>query len=214
MHYKSLLPGIAVIAALLTGCVTYHGRVIDAETKQPIEGAVVVASWLEEQGSFAGGVSRLDDVKETLTDKNGEWSIRGPRGTRSDCMSNCFNILTFVSGTHYTLPPEFIVFKPGYCSYPKGYGINACKGKLKSFNFGNSKFIGEMLELPKITSREDRRKNMPSRIQNTGTMNNKELIRKQKILIRLLKDEDEFLYPGYQEKSMYEELLRELNDER
>ena len=63
---------------------TYKGRVIDAETKQPIGGAVVVASWSGDRGTPTGGTSRLEDVKEVLTDKNGEWTIKGPRGTRSE----------------------------------------------------------------------------------------------------------------------------------
>jgi|SRR3990172_743478 len=63
---------------------TFKGRVIDADTKQPIEGAVVVASWSGDRGTPTGGTSRLEDVKEVLTDKNGEWTIKGPRGTRSE----------------------------------------------------------------------------------------------------------------------------------
>jgi hypothetical protein len=59
---------------------TFKGKVIDADTKEPIEGAVVVASWLEERADIAGSTSELKDVKETLTDKNGEWMIKGPRG--------------------------------------------------------------------------------------------------------------------------------------
>ena len=144
----------------LSACgVTYHGRVIDADTKLPIDGAVVVASWPEERGTMAGGTSRLHDVKETLTDKNGDWSINGPKGTSSKFLSDVYSILTFITGAYYTEPPEFIVFKPGYCSFQHGFEIEACKDKMKTYNFGKSEYIGEMLELPRLMSREDRLRN-------------------------------------------------------
>jgi hypothetical protein len=130
---------------------TFHGKVIDADTKEPIEGAVVVASWLEETATPTGPSTRLKDVKETLTDKNGEWVIKGPKGRDG---GNITAIFTFLTGTYYTLPPEFIVFKPGYCSYPAGFGIDACKGKMKTYNFIKSENIGEIVELPKLTIRD------------------------------------------------------------
>ncbi|MEW6419947.1 MAG: hypothetical protein AB1480_17840 [Nitrospirota bacterium] len=93
-------------------------------------------------------------MKETLTDKNGEWIITGPKGRKG---GNITAIFTFVTGTHYTKPPEFIVFKPGYCSWPNGFFIDACKGKIKPG--GNNKIAeGETIELPKLANREDRRR--------------------------------------------------------
>ncbi len=129
----------------------FHGKVIDADTKEPIEGAVVVASWVEERATPAGPTSRLKDVKETLTNKNGEWVIDGPKGRDG---GNIIAIFTFLTGTYYTLPPEFIVFKPGFCSYPAGFGIDACKGKMKTYNFTKSENIGEVVELPKLTNKD------------------------------------------------------------
>lgn len=126
---------------------TFKGKVIDADTKQPIEGAVVVASWMEETLSIAEGGMRSKDVKETLTNKNGEWTISGPQG---DGIAKWF---IFIPGVYYTKPPEFIVFKPGYCSYPAGFGIGLCKGRLKTYNLTNSETIGEIVELPKLTDR-------------------------------------------------------------
>ena len=130
---------------------TFKGRVIDADTKEPIEGAVVVASWHESTATIAGGTSRFKDVKETLTDKNGEWKIRGPKGDRFIAQ-----VFAMIPGIYYTESPEFIIFKPGYCSYRAGFGIKACKEKMKVDNFTNSDNIGEIVELPKLTKREDR----------------------------------------------------------
>ncbi len=174
---------------VLSAC-AYHGHVIDADTKLPIDGAVVVASWSEEQGSFTGGTSRLHDVKETLTDKNGAWSLSGPRGTSRGFLSNVYTILTLLTGTYYTLPPEFIVFKPGYCSFPKGYQIESCKGKLKPEGGPDSIIAGEMVELPRLTNREDKLRNIPGYIyDDIGPKSHKEIIRSQKEFIRLLQEE-------------------------
>ena len=71
---------VTIVLLGVSACsTTFRGRVIDADTKEPIEGAVVVASWRGEQA--IGTEMPLKDVKEVLTDKNGEWKIRGPRGT-------------------------------------------------------------------------------------------------------------------------------------
>jgi len=88
----------------------FCGKVIDAETKQPIEGTVVVVLYNKwEFGGPGGGNTITMDAKETMTDKNGEFlfpsyqTIIGPlsRQDRAD----------------------FIIFKPGYKS------INFVEGK-------------------------------------------------------------------------------------
>jgi len=147
------------IPIFLSACdKTYSGKVIDADTKEPIEGAVVVATWLEETATVAGPSERFKDVKETLTDKNGEWFIKGPRGQKG---GNITAIYTFITGGYYTRRPGFIVFKPGYCSWPQGYlYIDVCREKLKVE--GNSKIgEGKTVELPKLTNREDRLRALP-----------------------------------------------------
>ena len=92
----------------------FRGRVIDAETKQPIEGAVVVVLYEKwEFGGPGGGSARPFDAKETMTDKNGEFyfpsytTIIGPlsRNDRAD----------------------FIIFKPGYRAISSTEGIEGRK---------------------------------------------------------------------------------------
>lgn len=89
---------------------TYQGKVIDTETKEPIEGAVVVAIWRETRGTIAGPDTRFKDAKESLTDKNGEWSIVGPEGYEDKVIPGLFHIM----GVFVTKHPEFIIYKPGY----------------------------------------------------------------------------------------------------
>lgn len=129
--------------------------VIDFETKEPIEGAVVVAYWYERMAAPAGGVTRLKDVKETSTDRNGAWSITGPEEESGD------SYYSFATGTYYIQHPRFIVFKPGYCSWPEGFSIDACRGKLKPGGAGKVA-EGENVELPKL-KKEDRLRAIPSR---------------------------------------------------
>jgi hypothetical protein len=103
---------------------TFRGKVIDFDTKQPIEGAVVVASWDEETPTLAGPSTRYKDVKETLTDKNGEWSMVGPKGKSYDP----YPYVSLILGIYYTKHPDFIIFKPGYESHDR------MKWSLQSFD--------------------------------------------------------------------------------
>jgi hypothetical protein len=87
----------------------FNGRVIDAETKEPIEGAVVavIYRWYPIIGT-PGGVNSVEyDAKETLTNEKGEFHIS----------------TTFVVTGPFGVNPhvEFIIFKPGYGSHP---GLN------------------------------------------------------------------------------------------
>ncbi len=177
-----------ILVGTSASAATFKGRVIDADTKEPIEGAVVVASWLEASATISGEDTRLKDVKETLTDKNGEWRIEGPKGSSP---SNIKAIFTFITGIYYTRPPLFIVFKPGYCSWSvSAFGIDACRGKIKPI--GNSKIReGETVELPKLTKREDRLR--AQRISPSLMDGDREMLKKIKEFIRLKNEERKFL---------------------
>lgn len=155
---------------------TFKGKVIDADTKEPIEGAVVVVYWHKIQ---PGGHTKLKDVKETLTDKNGEWKIKGPRGREGGIFTFIFNLFTF---TYHTRPPKFIIFKPGYCPWSvSAFGIDACKEKLRPYDVGN----GETAKLPRLTKREDR-----LRATRVGPIfDGRDILKKQKEFIRLLSEE-------------------------
>ena len=74
---------IALIIPLLlpcSGCVSmlrydgpYEGRVIDAETGKPIEGAVAHGTWMKVYPNPAGSSSEYYDSYEVLTNKEGEF---------------------------------------------------------------------------------------------------------------------------------------------
>ena len=152
---------------------TFKGKVVDANTKDPIEGAVVVAEWTEETATPTATHSRLKDVKEVLTDKKGEWVIKGPRGRKG---GNITAIFTFLTGTYYTKRPQFTIFKPGYCPCPLVVGIKVCKERMKPFSIDGE---GETLELPKLTNREDRLKSLVGPVAGEGALEKqKEFLRK------------------------------------
>ncbi len=98
---------------------SYGGKVIDADTKEPIEGAVVVAVWRETRGTITGPDTRFKYAKETLTNKNGEWYIVGPEGYEDKIIPGLLHII----GVFVTKDPEFIIYKPGYKTrgFPDGF---------------------------------------------------------------------------------------------
>lgn len=164
---------------------TFHGKVIDADTKEPIEGAVVVASWNESTATIAGGSSRFKDVKETLTNKNGEWKIRGPKGD-----SFIAQVFAMIPGIYYTKAPEFIIFKPGYCSWPEGFSIKPCKENIKPN--GNDKIAeGDIVELSSLLRKEDRLR--AQQISISLMDGDRDTLNKIKEFIRLKNEERKYL---------------------
>ena len=93
------------VAISLVGCISiarydgpYAGRIIDAETSQPLEGVVVFGEWKVFHPNLAGGNYTYYDATEARTDKNGEFLIPG-KGVR--VMSNLTEMY-------------FLIFKAGY----------------------------------------------------------------------------------------------------
>jgi len=83
----------------------FRGKIVDIETHEPIEGAVVVAIYRKEEMSIADSVDIDIDAREALTDRNGDFVI--PSYT------------TFINPLSWSIPVQFIIFKPGYiCNTP------------------------------------------------------------------------------------------------
>lgn len=69
---------------LTAGCVSYaridgpyEGKVIDAQTRQPVKGAVVLGVWNKYQFTVGGPTGEFYDSVEVLTDENGHFKIDG-----------------------------------------------------------------------------------------------------------------------------------------
>jgi len=84
----------------------YRGKVIDAETKEPIEGAVVVTVWMRRVFNPVEGQEKFAEAKEALTDKNGKFVIPGYTWTSM--------FIDFIG----VQPPRIYVFKAGYGDFP------------------------------------------------------------------------------------------------
>ena len=89
----------------------WRGKVIEAETKKPIEGAVVVAVWYSKPFyPWAVGGTSPEPMKvvETVTNADGEFSF-------SSRYFLYIPVLREVSG------PDFLVYKPGYDVFQISY---------------------------------------------------------------------------------------------
>lgn len=96
----------------------YRGKVIDLETGEPIEGAVVAGTWIL---LVLSGSPRFCDSKETVTDKNGEFVL--PK-------ASCFTLWPIAKLDF----PEVVVFKPGYLGYePLGSTFEERKARMPGF---------------------------------------------------------------------------------
>jgi hypothetical protein len=110
-----ILAILAAVPVLAGGWLVYYdgpytGKVIDAETGQPIEGAAVLGIWrLEVYGGMEVQLKYLG-AREAVTDKDGYFDVPKVVG-------------------FYWWPlarlgkPRFTIFKPGYDSYPPSLPI-------------------------------------------------------------------------------------------
>ena len=95
--------------------ITFSGKVIDWETLEPIEGAVVVARWNKSRARWPdGGTDRFHAAKETLTDEKGDWTITGPKGKTDEFNKDHHRIISLILRKFYIQDPYFYIYKPGY----------------------------------------------------------------------------------------------------
>ena len=142
---------VLAISMIGAGCVapiryegTYQGRVVDEETREPIEGAVILATWHRHHDNLAGGYHTFYDARETVTDKKGEFEMPG------------MGLLLFSN-----------IEKMEMMAYKAGYGYR--NGSWESFKTGISgrkyiKWEGDKAIVPirKLTVEERRLQMVPS----------------------------------------------------
>jgi len=143
-----LIGGICVaILYLAMGYIDFphHGRVLDMHTKQPIEGAVVVAIWIKKKPA-AHPIEIYYEAKETMTDSKGEFTIPGIWGG-------------FFSNTPLSKirEPLFTIFKPGYAAYGSGsITPEAVPEYMRLYKKGGRTVV----ELKPLKTREERLENL------------------------------------------------------
>jgi hypothetical protein len=82
----------------------YQVKVIDRDSKQPIEGAAVVAVWWQQSPHVGHYMRDIYDAQDAITDQQGNFTIAGIVG-------GSVNPLAKIE------EPIFTVFKPGYETY-------------------------------------------------------------------------------------------------
>lgn len=117
MWIKHVIFVIAIIF-LTTGCyATITGTVVDAETGQPIEGAVVLVQWTVTKGLGLTYHERYK-VIEVITDKEGKFTVSG-----------VYNPLVDL--------PEVVIYKKGYVAWRNDF-IFPNYEKRKDFKWRNN----------------------------------------------------------------------------
>lgn len=159
---------IFVSTSVSAGWLIYHkpafrGKAIDAETKEAIKGAVVVAIYEKDPliSGPAGGSSSVIKVKEFVTNEKGEFYF--PPYT---------TIIQPFTQEGYT---DFIIYKPGYGNFP-GLPVSPPplinRENFFSRDFGIKREIHRrsnvisvafgVVELPRLKTREERLKAIPA----------------------------------------------------
>ncbi len=126
----------------------WQAQVVSAETKQPVEGVVVLAWWTRHVRSFGGPSEEYRDSQEVLTDKDGRFTIA----------SRWFfspNPLVFFRG------PVCAMFKSGYGEFgwPGYEGSEKWPKEKREALRTAAKLLqldGIVLELPKLQDAEQR----------------------------------------------------------
>ena len=118
----------------------YRGKVIDAETRAPLVGAVVVARWSRDRVGPFHSVMEHYAVREVLTNADGVFVVDSRKIEEAA-----------PKRTHY---PEFLIFMPGYGSFPR------FQKAPRGFTGGVFEGGGVVVELPRLENREDRKKQL------------------------------------------------------
>jgi hypothetical protein len=117
----------------------YRARVVDADTKAPLVGAVVVAYWSRNRILPFHSVNEAYAVRETVTDADGRFEL-----SAKDVEENA---------PRRTRRPEFRIFTPGYGAFP---GFQRAP---RGFTGGIFEKPDTVVELPRLESKQQRLEN-------------------------------------------------------
>ncbi|PKL52238.1 MAG: hypothetical protein CVV37_02310 [Nitrospira bacterium HGW-Nitrospira-1] len=143
-------PAFAISATFYYSDGPWSGKVIDAETKTPIEGAVVLAVWQKVYATPAGDNSYFFDAVEVLTDKEGKFIISKFKAV------NIIPIIRRIEG------PIFTIYKPGYTAFSDSaynyFNKYSPNSPLRTDRDTIAEFFkkGVVVELFKLKTREER----------------------------------------------------------
>lgn len=166
---KILLVAIAVILFIIfwpwAFLAPYKGKVIDTDTKKPIEGAAVLVVYFNFYPTVAGSISSAGDAQEILTDENGEFKIP-------------WKVILY-GDTKFVPDGEVIIFKPGYGVLPS-HKRSTAVGENKSWP---PAFKYVVYEIPKLKTIKERKRNARMRSYDDISYE------KRKLYIKIINEE-------------------------
>jgi hypothetical protein len=122
MKTKFILVLSLIVLSLTSSCLyvvrydgTYSGKVVDADSRAPIEGAVVLGTWYTERPTVGGAVHEYYDARETVTDMEGKFAIPG-QGLRIMSRLLPMSVLIFKAGYGYEQAGEWDSINTGLYS--------------------------------------------------------------------------------------------------
>lgn len=122
----------------------YRGQVLDAETDEPIAGAVVYMEFKTKYSAIVDAVSSYVDSEEVLTDEQGKFDIT-------------YRGLIFRPGHLWDWQPNLCIFKPGYATYP-GNQITTITPEPEYDPIMPNQFF--TIRLPRLKNIHERRRNL------------------------------------------------------
>jgi len=144
----SLLVLFSILMILLgcgsTGIVwpqTYRGRVVDANTVEPLEGAVVAIVWYKRPFITMNGPAYFHSATEGFTDPNGEFAVNGSPGI-------ILNPFTSIEER-----PYIAIFKPGYGPFPVAHLRERPLDEMREAMLKE----GVVVKLPKLQTQQEMR---------------------------------------------------------
>ena len=138
-----LLSGISLFRFGQSYLMSFEGKVVEAETKEPIKGAAVLAVYYQETISPAGSNYYAVDAQETLTNANGEFKIYAKTVKLKD--------------VSWKPSCNLKIFKPEYGVFPEHKLSKAIGEEFKGWPTPQ-KYI--VYELPKLKTIKERKENM------------------------------------------------------
>lgn len=126
---------------LASGAGPWQAQVVDAETGEPLEGVVVLATWWKGTASVGGWVDTYHDSVEVVTDREGRFTIPARR---------------YVNPNPFTRfrDPLYLLFKPGFgeAQWPPAH---------RPRRMWPEGMAGEIvIRLPRLTTLEERRRHV------------------------------------------------------
>lgn len=142
----------------------WKGRVIDAETKLPIEGAVVAAIWYREYDTRFTTPTYVHKAKEVLTGKEGYFEIPAYMET-GEGKENWRKPEFYISGP-IIRDPQFIIYKPGYNPFPNA--VELVIYATKPFYIEYPEFYKAIVSGEKVTLSRKKSKSFPEGLVYSG----------------------------------------------